>query len=252
MINKIYDSFETAVADIPDGAVIMMGNFAGPGGFPVNLCRALHKKGVKNLTLIANTAGGIGLTLKFDDHKILFEAKQVKKMIASFPFSPSASNPTPCGTQVASGEVELELLPQGTLAERIRAGGYGIAEEPGYRAIEGGVERKQNRRFTGPSTLIEGRRRRLLTAADGGRGLVQTLICEASHISVQPSLSRIELTGRFRRTPVGRLRTFERQVTCLCCRSPLSGEMLAPDDACPLPADRSTELTGPMPRSGTA
>ena len=73
--------------------------------------------------------------------------------------------------------------------------GYGIAEEPGYRAIEGGVERKQNRRFTGPSTLIEGRRRRLLTAADAGRGLVQTLICEASHISVQGSVVQSTLRG---------------------------------------------------------
>jgi len=126
MINKIYGSFEEVVADIPDGAVIMMGGFAGPGGFPLNLCRALHKKGVKDLTLIANTAGGLGLTLDFDDHRILFEAKQVKKVIASFPFSTSPSNPTPCEKQVASGEVELELVPQGTLAERIRAGGYGI------------------------------------------------------------------------------------------------------------------------------
>ena len=126
MINKVYDNFAAAVADIPDGSVIMLGNFAGPGGFPVNLCRALRNQGARELTIIANTAGGIGLTLDFDDHRILFENKQVKKVIASFPFSVSPAHPTPAERQLIAGEVELEIVPQGTLAERIRAGGYGI------------------------------------------------------------------------------------------------------------------------------
>ena len=126
MINKVYDNFAAAVADIPDGSVIMLGNFAGPGGFPVNLCRALRNQGARELTIIANTAGGIGLTLDFDDHWILFENKQVKKVIASFPFSVSPTHPTPAERQIMAGEVELEIVPQGTLAERIRAGGYGI------------------------------------------------------------------------------------------------------------------------------
>ncbi|MFC1909146.1 CoA transferase subunit A [Chloroflexota bacterium] len=155
-MNKLYDSFDAAVADIPDGAVIMLGNFGGPGGFPINLCRALHRKGVKDLTLIANTAGGIGLTIDFDDHKILFESKQVKKMIASFPFSVSASNPSPCEKQVASGEVELEMVPQGTLAERIRAGGYGI----GAFYVPAGIgtiveEGKEKRTINGKEMLLE-------------------------------------------------------------------------------------------------
>jgi 3-oxoadipate CoA-transferase, alpha subunit len=126
MINKVFESFDEAVRDVPDGAVIMIGNFAGPGGTPFYLIQALRKQGAKNLTIVANTAGGIGLTLDYDDHRILFENKQVKKVIASFPFSTSASRPSVAEKQILSGEVELEILPQGTLSERIRAGGAGI------------------------------------------------------------------------------------------------------------------------------
>ena len=126
MMNKVFETFEQAVKDVPDGAVVMIGNFAGPGGTPFYLIQALRKQGAKNLTVIANTAGGIGLTLDYDDHRILFENKQVKKVIASFPFSTSPSRPSVAEKQILSGEVELEILPQGTLAERIRAGGAGI------------------------------------------------------------------------------------------------------------------------------
>jgi 3-oxoacid CoA-transferase A subunit len=126
MINKVFETFEDAVKDVPDGAVIMVGNFAGPGGTPFYLIQALRKQGAKNLTIVANTAGGIGLTLDYDDHRILFENKQVKKVIASFPFSTSASRPSVAEKQILSGEVELEIVPQGTLSERIRAGGAGI------------------------------------------------------------------------------------------------------------------------------
>jgi 3-oxoacid CoA-transferase A subunit len=125
-INKIYETFDKAVADIPDGAIVLIGNFAGPGGTPYFLIQALAKQGAKNLTIVANTAGGIGLTLDYEDHKILFENNQVKKVIASFPFSTSASRPSPAEKQILAGDVELELLPQGTLAERIRCGGAGI------------------------------------------------------------------------------------------------------------------------------
>ena len=126
MINKVFETFEEAVKDVPDGAVIMVGNFAGPGGTPFYLIQALRKQGAKNLTIVANTAGGIGLTLDYDDHRVLFENKQVKKVIASFPFSTSASRPSVAEKQILSGEVELEIVPQGTLSERIRAGGAGI------------------------------------------------------------------------------------------------------------------------------
>ena len=125
-VNKLYPSFNEAVADIPDGATIMIGNFAGPGGTPFYLIQALRRQGAKNLTIVANTAGGIGLTLDYDDHRILFENRQVIKVIASFPFSTSASRPSPAEKQILAGEVELELVPQGTLSERIRCGAAGI------------------------------------------------------------------------------------------------------------------------------
>jgi 3-oxoacid CoA-transferase A subunit len=156
VLNKIYESFEKAVADIRDGTSIFIGNFAGPGGTPFYLIQALHKLGTKNLTIIANTAGGIGLTLDYPDHKILFENHQVKKVIASFPFSTSASNISPAEKQILSGEVELELVPQGTLAERIRAGAAGIAAfftptGPGTIFEEG----KEKRDFNGRPHLLE-------------------------------------------------------------------------------------------------
>src|SRR3972149_11226192 len=104
----------------------MIGNFAGPGGTPYYLIQALARKGVKDLTIVANTAGGIGLTLDYNDHRVLFENRQVKKVIASFPFSTSASKPSAAEKQILAKEVELELVPQGTLAERIRCGAAGI------------------------------------------------------------------------------------------------------------------------------
>lgn len=125
-INKIFNNFDDAVSDIRDGSTIMIGNFAGPGGTPYFLIHALQRQGAKNLTIIANTAGGIGLTLDYEDHKVLFENKQIRKVIASFPFSTSASKPSAAEKQILAGEVELELVPQGTLVERIRCGAAGI------------------------------------------------------------------------------------------------------------------------------
>ncbi|MGB2885356.1 MAG: CoA-transferase, partial [Dehalococcoidia bacterium] len=105
MLNKIVETFDQAVLDVPDGAVIMMGNFAGPGGTPNYLIQALCKQGAKNLTIVANTAGGTGLTLYYDDHRILFENRQVRKVIASFPFSTSPSRPSPAEKQILSARV---------------------------------------------------------------------------------------------------------------------------------------------------
>ena len=156
MINKVVETFERAVTDVPDGAVIMIGNFAGPGGTPFYLIRALRKQGAKNLTIIANTAGGIGLTLDYDDHRILFENKQVKKVIASFPFSTSPSRPSTAEKQIISGEVELEILPQGTLAERIRAGGAGITAFYTPTGVGTVIEKgKEVRSFDGRLCLLE-------------------------------------------------------------------------------------------------
>jgi 3-oxoacid CoA-transferase A subunit len=155
-INKVFNSFSNAVADIKDGSVIFIGNFAGPGGTPFFLIKALRDQGAKNLTLVANTAGGIGLTLDYDDHRILFQNHQVKKVIASFPFSTSAKRPSEAEKQILAGEVELELVPQGTLAERIRAGGAGIPAfftptGPGTVIEEG----KERRYFNGRAHIME-------------------------------------------------------------------------------------------------
>ena len=155
-INKIYKSFKDAVTDIKDGSILFVGNFAGPGGTPFYLINALMEQGAKNLTIVANTAGGTGLTLDYDDHRILFKNHQVKKVIASFPFSTSAKKPTEAEKQIQAGEVELEMMPQGTLAERIRAGGAGIAAfytptGPGTIIEEG----KEKRYFKGRPYLLE-------------------------------------------------------------------------------------------------
>ena len=155
-MDKIVDTFEEAVADIADGSSIMMGNFAGPGGTPYYLIHALRKQGAKNLTIIANSAGGGGLTLDYDDHRILFENKQVKNVIASFPFSVSSSRPSPAEKQILAGEVELELLPQGTLAEKIRCGAAGIPAfytPTGYDTVI--ARGKEVKWFDGKPCLLE-------------------------------------------------------------------------------------------------
>jgi 3-oxoacid CoA-transferase A subunit len=155
-INKIFTSFAEAVADIKTGSTVFIGNFAGPGGTPYFLIKALAQTGVQQLTIVANTAGGTGLTLEYDDHRVLFQNRQVKKVIASFPFSTSAKKVSEAEKQITSGEVELEMVPQGTLAERIRAGGAGIAAfytptGPGT-VIE---ENKEKRFFSGKAHLLE-------------------------------------------------------------------------------------------------
>ena len=114
-MNKLFPNADEAVKDIGDGATLMSGGF-GLCGNPENLITALHKKGVKNLTIISNNCGttddGLGVLLK---------AKQVKKMVSSYVGENKIFE-----KQFISGELEVELNPQGTHAERIRAGGAGI------------------------------------------------------------------------------------------------------------------------------
>jgi 3-oxoacid CoA-transferase A subunit len=155
-INKIMKSFDEAVADIPNGSTILIGNFAGPGGTPYHLINALKRQGARELTIVANTAGGTGLTLDYDDHRILFENKQVRKVIASFPFSSSASRPSPAEKQILAKEVELELAPQGSLAERIRCGAAGIPAfytRTGYGTVI--ADGKETRDFDGVHYVME-------------------------------------------------------------------------------------------------
>lgn len=135
-LSKIYPTSSSAVADVFDGATILMDGFGGLGGMSHYLMMALRDQGAKNLTIVGNTAGiarvsSFGTTpvpgWQVVDHSILVENGQIKKAIASFPVSPSPSRPTAFEEAYRRGEVEMELAPQGTLAERIRAGGFGIA-----------------------------------------------------------------------------------------------------------------------------
>jgi 3-oxoacid CoA-transferase subunit A len=114
-MNKVVSSAAEAVRDIADGAVVMSGGF-GLCGNPENLIAALHVMGVKGLTIISNNCGTTDLGLG-----ILLKARQVKKMIASY-----VGENKEFERQFLSGELEVELNPQGTLAERIRAGGVGL------------------------------------------------------------------------------------------------------------------------------
>lgn len=145
MINKVVNNADEAVRDIPDHSVIMMGGF-GLCGIPENCIQALLKSGVSGLTFISNNAGvddfGIGLLLK---------TRQVKKMISSY-----VGENAEFERQLLSGELEVELIPQGTLAERIRAGGAGI---PAFFTPAGhGTEvatGKEVRAFGGKMYLME-------------------------------------------------------------------------------------------------
>ena len=117
MINKQVSSLSESVADIFDGATVMIGGF-GEAGSPIELIHALIDKGAKNLTVVSNNTGSghIGLAA-------LIENRQVKKMICSFP---RTANSMVFPELYRAGDIDLELVPQGTLAERIRAGGAGI------------------------------------------------------------------------------------------------------------------------------
>ena len=117
MINKIVPSLEAAVADIRDGSTILIGGFGG-AGMPSALMSALIAQGAKDLTVVNNNAGNGDTGLA-----ALIAAKQVRKIICSFPRQADSGH---FDKASRSGELELELVPQGTLAERIRAAGAGI------------------------------------------------------------------------------------------------------------------------------
>jgi 3-oxoadipate CoA-transferase alpha subunit len=122
MKNKVFSTFTDAVADIAHGVTVMIPGFGGKG-FPRNLIDAIKIQGTKNLTIISNYHGRGG---KEVDHGILVENGQVKKIICAFTAAPHPSQAVAFETLHEAGEIEAELVPQGTLAERIRAGGAGI------------------------------------------------------------------------------------------------------------------------------
>jgi 3-oxoacid CoA-transferase subunit A len=144
-MNKLVESADAAVADVSDGATVMVSGF-GLCGNPENLILALHRKGVKDLTLVSNNCGttehGLGVLLK---------ARQIRKIVASY-----VGENKEFERQYLSGEVEVELVPQGTLAERIRAAGAGIggfytATGVGTQVADG----KETRVLSGREYLLE-------------------------------------------------------------------------------------------------
>lgn len=144
-MNKVVAGAAEAIKDIPQGAILMLGGF-GLCGIPENCIQALLENGVGKLTCISNNAGvdnfGIGL---------LLQTRQVKKMISSY-----VGENVEFERQLLSGELEVELIPQGTLAERIRAGGAGI---PAFFTPSGYgtevAEGKEIRIFEGKHYLLE-------------------------------------------------------------------------------------------------
>ncbi|MFP8816554.1 CoA transferase subunit A [Acinetobacter johnsonii] len=146
MVNKVYSSAKDALQDVvQDGQTLAVGGF-GLCGIPESLITALKQTGVKNLTCISNNAGvdGFGLGL-------LLESKQIKKMIASY-----VGENKEFERQFLSGELEVELTPQGTLAEKLRAGGAGI---PAFFTSTGVgtliAEGKEEREFNGKPYILE-------------------------------------------------------------------------------------------------
>ncbi len=122
MKSKLYPSFAAAVADIPDGATIMFADFGGIGA-PQNLIAALYRHGASSLTGIANEHGGTDGRV---DVGTLIAAGRLKKLICSITAPTHPSRVTPFARRYNAGQIEAELTPQGTLAERIRAAAAGI------------------------------------------------------------------------------------------------------------------------------
>ena len=152
MKNKICQTFDESVADIPDGSTIMLPGFGGVGS-PQNLIAALHRQGAKQLTGVSNGHGGIDGRV---DVGTLIEAGQVKKMICAFTAPTHPSRVTPFARLLESGEIEAELVPQGTLAERIRCAGSGIGgfftpTSVGTELAEG----KEHREINGRTYVLE-------------------------------------------------------------------------------------------------
>ena len=161
--SKVFPSGLEAVSDIFDGAVVLMDGFAGAGGMSQYLMTALRDHGAKDLTMVSNTAG-VARVSRFGtprgvvtiDHSMLVDNGQIRKAIASFPVSPSPSRPNSFELVYRRGEAELELVPQGTLAERLRAGANGIVAfytptGAGTQVAEG----KETRSFGGREHVLE-------------------------------------------------------------------------------------------------
>ena len=152
MKNKIFNSFDEAVTGLPDGSTVMFPGFGGVG-LPRNLIAALHRQGAKNLTGVSNNAGALDDKV---DVGTLVEAGQMKKMICAFTAATHPSRVTPFVRMYNNDEIDAELVPQGTLAERMRAAGAGIGgfytpSSVGTELAEG----KEHREINGRMHVLE-------------------------------------------------------------------------------------------------
>ena len=152
MKNKIYETMDAAVADIPDGVTILSPGFSGVG-VPRNLLAALNRQGAKNLIGVSNNAGTIDENV---DIGTLVEAGQMKKMICAFTAATHPSQVTPFTRMYNNDEIDAELVPQGTLAERLRCaaagiGGFYTPTSVGTELAEG----KEHREFNGRMHVLE-------------------------------------------------------------------------------------------------
>jgi len=145
VINKVVATADDAVRDVRDGALLVVGGF-GLCGIPENLIQALVRRNVRNLTCVSNNAGvddwGLGL---------LLQTKQIRKMVSSY-----VGENAEFERQFLAGELEVEFVPQGTLAERMRAGGAGIPAfftPAGYGTVV--AEGKETREFDGKMYVME-------------------------------------------------------------------------------------------------
>jgi 3-oxoadipate CoA-transferase, alpha subunit len=147
MIQKRFSNVAEAVADIQDGATLLVGGFGG-SGLPLNLISALTERGAKDLTIVSNNIGAVS-----DGVAALISNNQVRKIICSFPVGPHAEDLV---ERLQKGTIELEIVPQGTLAERIRAGGAGIPAFYTPTAVQTELgEGKETRDFKGREYLLE-------------------------------------------------------------------------------------------------
>jgi 3-oxoacid CoA-transferase A subunit len=149
---KVYSSPETALADVFEGAVVLIGGFAGCG-LPRSLLRALHDKGVRGLTCVVSPGLGPDSSASFDVAQLVADG-QVRKLVSALPFLPGKGGPIE--ERWRAGQLEIEVVPQGTLAERLRAGGAGLGgvflpTGAGTRFQEG----KERRQFAEREHLLE-------------------------------------------------------------------------------------------------
>ena len=158
MKSKIFPTFEGAIVDIPDGASIMMFHWSLGRSTPQNLIRALYEKGTRDLTVISHNFVPANLGERYFDGTEVYTpltlANQAKKVITAWQglgLRSKYGKPSPLEERVAAGEVELELMSHGTMAERIRAGGSGLG---GFYTpvgvgtiVEEGKEKKSREKF---------------------------------------------------------------------------------------------------------